>query len=134
MRCALLLPLLVLAACGPSMQAGNSSDVTLTVEPQTVAPAGSITLTLRNASESEVGYNLCSSGLEQNVGGTWTAVPSDRVCTMELRLLPPGEETTYPLELPISVEPGEYRFVTNVDMAAVEDFGPVRSDPFEVAQ
>ena len=134
MRCALLLSLLALAACGPSMQAGASSDVTLTVEPQTVATGGSVTLSLRNDSENEVGYNLCSSGLEQNVDGTWTAVPSDRVCTMELRLLHPGEEATYPLELPISVQPGEYRFVTNVDMAAVEDFGPVRSDPFRVEQ
>lgn len=123
----LLAALLAICACGPSLQPGESSDVTLSAEPATVSAGESVTLILRNDSPSEVGYNLCASGLERRAGGSWTPVPSDRVCTMELRMLAAGADARYELELPEGLEVGEYRFTTSVHQLAGGETVPVRS-------
>ncbi|HEX6924846.1 MAG TPA: immunoglobulin-like domain-containing protein [Longimicrobiaceae bacterium] len=122
---------LTLAACGQGMQAGEASDITLSVEPTSAAPGDSVELVLRNNSSSDVGYNLCSSGLERRVESGWEQVPSDRLCTMELRTLPPGDEARYTLQLPADLAPGEYQAITNagpVDGGG----GPIRSGSFQV--
>lgn len=123
----LLTALLAVCACGPSLQSGESSDVTLSAEPAAVSARDSVTLILRNDSPSEVGYNLCASGLERRAGGSWTQVPSDRVCTMELRMLAAGAEARYELELPEGLDVGEYRFTTSVHRMAAGETEPVRS-------
>lgn len=131
MRLLVLTALLALTACGQALQNG-AGPVSLMVEPQTVAPGDSLTLILRNDSPAEIGYNLCSSGLEQNVDGGWRTVPSERVCTMELRMLAPGEVARYPLQLELGLAPGDYRYVTQAGSMEGGDRGPVRSAPFRV--
>lgn len=132
MRIALALAAMLICACSPSMQSGESSGVTLSVEPSTVSAGETVTLVLRNGSASAVGYNLCTSGLERNENGAWRTVPSDRVCTMELRTLAAGEDARYPLEMPGGLEAGEYRFLTNLDMMGAAEGGSVRSGAFRV--
>lgn len=134
MRSSLFFAVLFLCSCGPSFQAGDGPGVTLEVEPRSVSAGASVTLLLRNGTGSDIGYNLCSSALERLDEGSWRPIPSNRVCTMEIRTLPPGEETRYPLEVPGGLEPGEYRYLTNVEMMDAGDRGPVRSDPFRVTQ
>ena len=130
-----LIPLcaaLLLAACGSSLQSADGSEVTLNVEPAS-APAGAeVSLILRNGSASEVGYNLCASGMERREASGWAPVQSDRVCTMELRTRPPGEEARYQLQLPATLATGEYRFLTNVDGMGAGESGAVRSGSFQV--
>ena len=54
--------------------------------------------------------------MERRVGNAWEAVPSDRICTMELRTLQAGSTTTYRTTLPPGTTAGDYRFITNVEL------------------
>ncbi len=132
MRNALAVAAILLSACSPSMQAGEGSGVTLSVEPTSVSAGASVTLVLRNGSASPVGYNLCTSGLQRSEGGAWAPVASDRVCTMELRTLAAGEEARYPLGLPGGLEAGEYRFLTSLDRMDAAGPDSVTSETFRV--
>jgi hypothetical protein len=128
-----LFGLLLLCACGPRVQGDAAGDtVTLRVEPATARSGSTVQLVLSNGSAGAVGYNLCSSGLERRTADVWQPVPSDRVCTMELRLLPPGEQVSYPIDLPPGLAAGEYRFVTNLEYQATATSGVVRSEGFRV--
>lgn len=123
----------VLAACTPAIQASDmNTDLALTVQPDPARPGQPVELTLRNGTAADVGYNLCTSGLERRAGESWQAVPSDRVCTMELRLLPPGDQARYPLDLEPELAPGEYRFRTRVERMQTGDREDVVSRPFQV--
>lgn len=128
----LMVTTLLLAACGSSVRAPASDGVTLSVTPASVEAGDDVTLTLRNATSAEVGYNLCASGLERMEGGSWMQVQSDRVCTMELRSLAAGQEARYELELDDDLPAGEYRFTTRFDAMAGGEGGVVQSGAFQV--
>lgn len=106
-----------------------SGSVDLSVAPTRVAAGATMTLTLRNGSRGQIGYNLCTSAIETSAGRT---VPSDRVCTMELRTLEPGRSANYSYELPRRIAAGSYRFVTNVGPVDGGVRSVVRSNNFEV--
>ena len=112
----------LLCACaapqGPSdgqQTSGSTSDVALRAEPATIASGGSMTLTLDNESGGTIGYNLCASGLEQRSGGGWQPLPENRVCTVELRTLEPGDEVSEQLRLPEMLTSGDYRYTTTIE-------------------
>ncbi|HWH22321.1 MAG TPA: hypothetical protein VNT25_03385 [Allosphingosinicella sp.] len=100
----------------PEMNVVPGAGLSFTVEPRTAAPGTAVTLILRNGLPRPVSYNLCSSAVEQRQAGGWTAIPSDGVCTLELRGLQPGQEVRYPRTLPATLAPGEYRFRTGVEL------------------
>lgn len=106
-----------------------SGVVSLGAAPARVAPGATMTLTLRNGSRGQVGYNLCTSAIENAAG---RAVRTDRVCTMELRTLGPGRSADYAYELPASIERGNYRFSTSVERMDAGARSVVRSNSFEV--
>lgn len=125
----------VLAACGPSMQSGDGgSGVRLDVDPAAASPGDTVLLTLTNASPDPIGYNLCSSGLEVRGDGEWRAVPSNRICTLELRALEVGTDTSYRFDLPPDLAPGEYRVTTTVERLEAGDRVGVGSGAFMVRQ
>jgi len=122
--------ILLLAACAGAAEVGPDQQVSLEVQPAAVSPGAAVTLTLGNRTPWPVGYNLCTSTLERESGGSWQPVPEDRMCTMELRMLDPGERSELQLELPAALEPGNYRYTTNVeDRGSME---AVSSPPFRV--
>lgn len=88
----------------------DADEVTLRAEQRR---ADMVLLRLRNGSANPIGYNLCASAIERQ-DDVWNAMPSDLVCTMELRTLAPGATATFERELP-SISPGRYRFVTSVE-------------------
>jgi hypothetical protein len=106
--------------------------VRLRVEPTELAAGDSITLVLENGSPDRIGYNLCTSDLQRSNDGGWETVPSDRVCTMELRTLPPGERARYPLSLASGLAEGEYRYRTRVERLERGDRSDVPSEVFRV--
>lgn len=117
MRTLLLTALTLLVGCA-SGQWGTAVDgirLQAQVDP---ADAGNVVLTLENGSTQAISYNLCTSALERNTNGSWTAVPEDRVCTMELRSLTPGNTATFTATLPPGAQAGEYRYSTNVERDA----------------
>ena len=133
MRAVISCAIALLFACSPSTRSDVSEeDVRLSVEPAEVAAGDSITLVLNNQSSDRIGYNLCTSELERSTAGRWEIVPSDRVCTMELRTLPPAEEARYPLDLPSGLAAGEYRYSTKVERLGTGDRTDLRSDVFRV--
>jgi hypothetical protein len=107
--------------------------VTLRAEPSTAAPGDTVELILANHATATLGYNLCSSGMERRAGTTWNTVPSTRMCTMELRMLPPGESARFPIGLDSDLPAGEYRFVTSVNDQAAGSSTLVRSGVVRVS-
>lgn len=106
--------------------------VALTLSPSRPVPGDSATLTLRNRTTEDIGYNLCTSGLQRRDGTAWIPVPEDRVCTLELRSLRPGDEDSFTLAVPDTISGEAYRYVTNIehlvagrsDSASTEEFRP----------
>jgi hypothetical protein len=126
-----VLLLILLSACSgmPAANGGATDELRLTVSPDPASAGQMVTLTLHNGTAEEIGYNLCTSGLQREVDGSWQQVPEDRICTMELRLLPPGEEAIFPLELP-ATPAGTYRYVNRLERgAAMQD---VHGEPFRI--
>jgi hypothetical protein len=119
-------------AATPEGAAATGPGVALAVEPGRAAPGEEVELVLRNGSDGAVGYNLCTSVLEREAESGWEAVPSDRVCTMELRMLEPGQDARFRLELPPDLAPGTYRFLTRVERMETGARDGVASDPFSV--
>lgn len=106
-----------------------SDEISLEAAPQQVNAGATVQLTLVNGTEQSLGYNLCTSTLQTGGG---SEIQTDRVCTMELRMLEPGETTTYPYDLPGVLEDGSYRFTTSVQRMGSGNRSMVTSNSIEV--
>ena len=115
---------LLLATCAP---ATTTPGLSFRADP---VSSNTVRLTLGNGTQSQVGYNLCASGLQRRSGSEWTAVQTDDVCTMELRTLSPGADATFEKQLPASLPAGEYRYVTNVESPLGSAQAPVATNSF----
>ncbi len=117
MRSILAFTLVILAtACiryDPGVQPvfTDAKRVSLTA---TQRSANVVLLRLTNGSDSAIGYNLCASSLERQ-DETWTQMPSDIMCTMELRTLSSGATASFEREIREAITPGTYRFRTAVE-------------------
>jgi hypothetical protein len=126
----MLVPFFLLTACATSGNDAAEPGLSMSASPTTVSPGGSVTLTLSNQTAWPVGYNLCTSALQREAAGSWQAVPEDRICTMELRMLDPGGRSQLELQLPPTLEPGQYRYTANIeDRGSMEE---VSTEPFTV--
>lgn len=125
MRTLVLLPLAALFALGCSSSATDSAPeriaplrsaegIVFTVERASYQRGEPATIILRNETDQHLGYNLCLASRELRTGGGWTRISPLRACTMEIRSLAPGAETTSK-ELTANWQPGEYRMVTVVE-------------------
>lgn len=123
-----LIPVLVavLAACASEPQPPAAPPFELLIAPETPVPGQDVTLTLENLYGPTVGYNLCTSTLVRDEGGQFVEVPSDRVCTMEIRSLPVGQRDSYTLPMPAGLPTGVYRFRVALDQG--EGAGPTTVD------
>ncbi len=127
MRTAASLLLALTFACASSAGSG-ASDVTLRADADA---DGSTTLTLHNNSSETVGYNLCTSVLQERTSQGWEVVPEDRACTMELRTLQPGAQADQSIELPAEAD-GQVRFSTTVELMDSGERVTVVSNPLTV--
>jgi hypothetical protein len=131
MRLLVSVLVLGLTACGTSLQSGGSvQGVRLAATP--TAARDSIVLTLTNGSALDVGYNLCTTAIERLTGDTWQSLPTDRVCTMELRTLQPGGQDRFTTTLPAGAAPGDYRFATGVNIPLEGERSTVTSNVVRV--
>lgn len=111
----LMIPVLALAAaCSSEQLPPRDNPVELLIAPEMPAAGQEAVLTLRNGSAGAVSYNLCASTLMRHNGAAWEPIRSDRVCTMELRVLAPGEEDEFTVTIPTELAPGSYRFETTI--------------------
>jgi hypothetical protein len=132
MRTLLSAAAFLLSACSSSMQADDPSGVVLDVAPASAAAGDSVELTLDNGTAGPIGYNLCTSALERQTADGWQVVPVDITCTMELRGLEPGREASFRTALPTALTPGQYRYVTNIEVMETGERHTVTSRPFNV--
>lgn len=116
-----------LAACAPL----QTRDGEVTLRAEKTAPQ-QVRLTLHNGTDAPVGYNLCTAVLEHETGTTWSQVRTDEVCTMEIRSLPAGESATFDKTLPSGLQPGDYRYLTNVEIPAGTPQVGIASNAFKV--
>ena len=116
----------------PASQPEPSGGVTLRADPVSARAGATMTLTLTNGARQDIGYNLCTSGLQMSAGGGWRSIATDRVCTMELRTLRPGGQATDRWDLPANLADGRYRFATNVEGLPAGRQRSVASNSFEV--
>jgi hypothetical protein len=126
--------LLACAAPDPSRGAGGTPEVELRVDQAAASPGGEATITLVNHSASEIGYNLCPAVLDRRSGGEWSEEPlrPAEVCTMELRILAPGESAEYRHTIPPGIREGEYRFRVGVEAPLGGDRVEVASGAFRI--
>lgn len=88
----------------------------------TFSPGDSLTLSLKNTTDFEIGINLSCSSLEKRgADGKWERVETNLVCALYLLGLPSGETHTQVVTLPTddhvqdgTLEAGTYRYVTDV--------------------
>lgn len=64
--------------------------------------AGSVSGSVQNLGERALWYGGCWAGLESELDGVWTRVPSDWACDMVRSELEPGKSASFELELPTS--------------------------------
>lgn len=120
----------LLIACAPVTPApSTSAPIFFTAER---VAAGRIRLALDNGSSAPIGYNLCTSELQRRSGTEWTAVPTDEVCTMELRTLDPGHDATFEKRLPSGLAAGDYRYMTRIESPVGGTMVSVATEPFQL--
>jgi hypothetical protein len=114
---------------GNGHSAGEPAQGVELSAPEEANSGSGVTLTLLNGSAAQIGYNLCTSSLESSAG---REIPTNQVCTMELRLLEPGGSATHRYSLPVNMLEGSYRFATQVHWTDEGRTATVRSNAFEV--
>lgn len=91
----------------------GAGGATLTLDRSAYAAGGEVTMRITSQSSDTLGYNPCSSRtVERQQGDRWVVHPEpDRVCTMEIRFLLPGQTATAGTNLPSDLGAGTYRIV-----------------------
>jgi hypothetical protein len=103
--------------CAPMPPEDGGGGLALRVDQSSYSPGDPAVLTLVNGTAADVGYNLCVTALDRRVGDGWEPepLPLVEVCTMELRLLGPGQTADFRHTLPRGLQAGEYRMRTGVE-------------------
>lgn len=101
------------AKVGETSAVSASGDVTLTLDATTYKPSAEVRMTIASRARDNLGYNPCGNRvIERQAGTSWVLHPEpDRVCTMEIRFLRPGETVAATTSLPADLSPGTYRIV-----------------------
>jgi len=100
---------LALSACSGSTNP-LFPRVTLTPTRTLYAAGETISATLANRSDDEIGYGACAVSLERLVDTRWTVVSEDqRICISILYVLARGDTKEVRLPLDLTLAPGAYR-------------------------
>jgi hypothetical protein len=109
MRLPFILILAVLAGCSGITDL-DSASLMLFVDEEAVDVGDRVTIRLVNASDREVGYNLCGALLERQLDSGWHAAEQGRTCFGILYILRPRRQAAESRALPAETGPGVYRF------------------------
>jgi hypothetical protein len=133
MKFFLVLILALLAGCS-GITGPDTASIVLLVDVEVAGSADHVTVRLVNASEREIGYNLCGALLERQDGTRWHAAEQGRTCFGIMYVLRPGGESAESRPLPPGTAPGVYRFRLEVhaDTLRPERVETLWSSEFEV--
>lgn len=134
-----ILPLIaaaLLAACNGLLGDPGDARVAYDADRRAYTRNDEIVTTLFNASDQDVGYNLCGSPLEKQVGGAWVRVARnpENPCIQPLYILRPGQTATYREPANHVPAPGTYRLRTRVETPVPGDWIEVTTRPFTVLE
>jgi hypothetical protein len=108
-----VLILTLLAGCSGITGPSSVSPILL-VDEEVVDSGDRMTIRLVNASDREIGYNLCEALLERQDGTRWHVAEQGRTCFGILYVLRPGGQAAESRVLPPETGPGVYRFRLSV--------------------
>lgn len=121
---------------GDTASAGATGGATLTLDRASYTRGATLTMRITNRGRDTLGYNPCSSRVvERQDRNQWVAYAEpDRMCTMELRLVMPGETQTATTDLPANVRAGTHRLVVTLNPQSAAGGAAIRvtSPPFQV--
>ncbi len=128
----LVVPLLFFGCSVDAEMENEIENISFFTTESQYAIGSTVTLKLTNNRSEKVGYNLCSSQLEQKADGEWVPVRRNVACYAVLMLLKPNETATYQIRIGNStnLEDGIYRFKTEILID--ESSFTVFTEPFEV--
>lgn len=127
------------AACATNPPVADPGDsradgATVTTTASSYTPGSRVGLRITNNTGSTLGYNACTRTIEHNNNGNWSPIPEpNRMCTMQINLIEPGQTRSDATDLPNSMPVGTYRIV--ISMSRQETNGGVitaRSNSFTV--
>ena len=112
------------------------SEAVLSTDRESYAAGETVVIRLKNVFEHSLGYNLCTSMMEQRAGGGWRPAEfgNGRICTMELRILEPGRTATFGVQLDAETPAGEYRFRTRIENMRNGSGEQAATNPFRVTR
>ena len=108
--------ILVVALVGGCGSNDARDGLALALESPPSQAGEEVTLILRNGSDSQVGYNLCTARLSRQRAGQWVLVDSRSSCPPDQQMLEPRDEDTHSVQLPEELEGGSYRFSMRVEV------------------
>lgn len=122
----------VVGACDDPL---TPEGVSFTVSDTTASTGDTIQLILSNASEHDLGFNLCFAALERGEVVGWISVqryPDNLFCPDVLSRLPSGASTTYSQVIFPFIEPAVYRFRVTIEWPIDGERVPIISERFRV--
>src|SRR5437762_861190 len=89
----------------------RSDEVTIALDRGSYKEGATASVRITSHSRDTLGYNPCSNrSVQRKEGTSWVTQPEPgRMCTMEMRLLRPGETQTVGVTLPDKLPAGTYR-------------------------
>lgn len=125
--------LLLAGGCKPSQPTTEAQALRFTTDQEHYVSEAEVLLRLNNQTDETIGYNLCSSELEQRTDQGWQHVAdSTTVCTMIQHGLAPGDSTTYTKTLMQGLPESIYRFRTSVEYRDTGRQEMIVTDAFSV--
>lgn len=105
------------------------AGVTLTLDRTSYTKDATVTMRIASQRRDTLGYNPCSNRVvERQDAGQWAAYAEpERMCTMELRLLMPGETQAATTDLPGNVRAGDHRIVLTLQPQSTTGRSAVRA-------
>src|SRR5205809_5017018 len=107
----------------------RSDEVTIALDRGSYKEGATATVRITSHSRDTLGYNPCSNrSVERKEGTRWVTQPEpEHMCTMELRLLRPGETQTVSVTMPDKLSAGTYRLVLTFSRQGASASGTVRA-------
>ena len=126
-----LVAALVLVGCSSGL--GPFSRPVLTTDASTYAAGATISATVVNRTEVDIGFGTCPFSLERRVADQWTSVPRPNYdCDASMLVLGAGREATLQFFLEPALQPGTYRLLMGYSPRTTRPGVVVRSPSFVV--
>lgn len=115
----------------PPALVGDGVDVTVLDDP--APPGAAVQVRFESRVGARVYFHPCVRSVERRVLDAWVPEPPElRMCTAELFTIEVAGTRTEPVDVPVDLADGTYRFVFEVRAEGADTMSRLVSRPFEV--